>query len=149
MKKTTPWRITIFGTFAILFTGLGCGKENPVVDDPVVAEPTFWERTMGPGGGTFLALTSNAKGYLFAGAAPEGEIFRSQDDGDNWESVYRGGSSYVTCFTVDARDRLLAGTSSSGVLRSANDGENWSTLKNGLPTYLTGSYKKIYSLEVS
>ena len=129
VTNTIHLRIIIIA-FAVMLVGVGCGKDNPVVDEPVVTE-TFWERTMGPSGGIVLALTSNAKGYLFAGTAPWGEIFRSKNDGDSWESVYDNERTYIKCLTVDTSDRLLAGTSRAGVLRSPNDGKSWSPISNG------------------
>jgi ligand-binding sensor domain-containing protein len=146
MKNTPQLWIVIVTAVAMMSVAAGCGSDNPVTDEPEVLE-NFWDRTMGPEGGIVLALTSNAKGYLFAGTAPSGEIFRSIDDGDTWESVYDNQQTYFICLTVDASDRLLAGTSRLGVLRSANDGKSWSPISDGLPMYTTG-YKPVRAMAV-
>ena len=83
-------------------------------------------------------------GVLYAGTGGGG-LYRSENDGDNWECISEGCGKFVVQFAIDPRDsdRLYLGTGRGGaqggrgeVWRSDNGGSSWQKLRGGLPEEL-------------
>ncbi len=71
------------------------------------------------------SLISTGK-FVFAGTSTG--IYRSPDNGDNWEPV---NGLEATCFAF-LDSNLFAGTSGSGVFLSKDEGGSWEQINNGL-----------------
>ncbi len=85
---------------------------------------------------TTLAIdTINKQIFIFAGTAGGG-IFRSTDNGENWQQFNSGlTNTHVTSLAIDAsKGQIFAGTMGGNVFRSTNNGENWTLLNSGLNT---------------
>ncbi len=83
-------------------------------------------------------LFINSTGHLFAGDFG-GNIFRSMDDGENWEMFSTGGSAKVKSFVENKFGDLFVALPGSGVFRSTDNGENWIAINNGLDNLQTYS----------
>jgi photosystem II stability/assembly factor-like uncharacterized protein len=76
-----------------------------------------------------LAIAPN--GDIFAGT--DSSIFRTTDNGKNWEKVY---NIYygILSISVNSYGDIFVGTFDEGIYRSTDNGENWE--KTGLETGL-------------
>ncbi|MDY6902255.1 MAG: hypothetical protein SWZ49_29920, partial [Cyanobacteriota bacterium] len=80
-----------------------------------------------------ICLAANElNGYLFAGT-PDRGIFRSQDDGKNWEAVNSGltNLNIQTLYNEPEKGHIFAGTPGGGVFRSKDNGDNWVPIHTG------------------
>jgi photosystem II stability/assembly factor-like uncharacterized protein len=69
-----------------------------------------------------LSLAGNRRGDVFASLATmDGGVFRSTDDGQNWDTLWRAEENQdIFTLAVDEVDYLWAGTTWSGVFRTSN-----------------------------
>jgi len=88
------------------------------------------------------ALCEDSTGNLYAGTDPDGEVFKSTDEGDTWTNTGDlTGATYVNSLLVDSLGNLYAGTYPNGnVFKSTDLGDNWTNTGE-----LTGAVY-IYSL---
>jgi len=75
-------------------------------------------------------------GHLTLGPTPLG-IFRSDDDGDEWQNVLK--TIWVQKIQSDSKNYIYACTNSfnisTKICRSDDDGETWENISKGLPEY--------------
>ena len=72
----------------------------------------------------------NSNGDIFVGTS--GGVFRSTDNGDNWNQINNGlPSTTVVAFGISDSDDIFAGTF-GGVFSSTDNGDNWSETNTGL-----------------
>lgn len=83
----------------------------------------------------FYSIGISPDGILFAGLH-EGGIFRSLDNGNNWEELHSENLKNITVleFAFSEDKKIFAGTANSGVFRSDDNGESWVQINNGLTT---------------
>jgi len=103
----------------------------------------LWEPTGGLEGGIIQSLLSDGE-VVIAGSYSAG-IFRSVDNGDNWENVLPGCQveSLVRNSTA-----IFAGTFDCGILRSIDQGKTWSSLKSapaGSVTAMTATENAVFA----
>ena len=100
---------------------------------PLIAQTDFWEpiNTGLTDTGVF-AFTINSGGDIFAGTVGSG-VFRSSDNGDNWNAINTGltfPGTIVTpgvfALTINSSGDIFAGSSGAGVFRSSDNGDTWS-----------------------
>ena len=97
----------------------------------------FWYPTQGPYGGNTLCFAENASGTLFVGTEGGG-VFRSADNGDNWDSINEGipiveGITGYNIYSilVHTNGDIFIGTSKEGrIFRSSDNGSNWTLVYN-------------------
>jgi len=78
------------------------------------------------------ALCIDSEDRIFAGSSG-GAIFRSTDDGENWEEVIHDLGEMVMDLSVTPEDNILAG-SVSGIYHSRDQGDTWEQLGSvGVP----------------
>ena len=97
----------------------------------VYAQVSFWEQVVGSNGGRVMSLGINENGDLFTGTQ-FGEIYRSTDNGENWESLIgtdRFGNEMRSVLALD--DSTIFVGSGYGVLRSTDNGNNWENVTSG------------------
>ena len=86
-----------------------------------------------------LALMASNDTFLFANSYSNFYgIFRSSDEGSNWDTLTNnlskeGGISIL----ISCDNYLYAGTGDSGVFRSSDNGDTWIAVNNGLPSNAT------------
>ncbi len=86
-------------------------------------------------------ITYNADNdLLFAGSGSQG-IFRSSDNGDNWQGAGLDGRSIID-LTASPAGVIFAGTA-AGVFRSKDEGNSWKLLDSGIPNAGIYSLKSI------
>ena len=81
-----------------------------------------WARLPAPWGTTrikYMDFNSSGNVFVITGT----DVFRSVDDGDNWQTV--GGTQSFSCFAIDSNDRIFAGTSYENVYRYDDNGTDW------------------------
>src|SRR4029453_19008482 len=88
---------------------------------------------------TFLSLTINASGHIFAGGDSLGGplcIIRSTDNGDSWQPVNNGltTGNGINALIATASGYLFAGSYGDGVFDSTDNGDNWTQVNNGFTT---------------
>ncbi|GJQ61868.1 MAG: hypothetical protein SCALA702_09210 [Melioribacteraceae bacterium] len=71
----------------------------------------------------------NSEGVIFSGNWGGAGVFRSSDQGINWDNLTSG--YWVWTVAIDDDDNVFVGTSSHGVIRSTDNGENWDSLDIG------------------
>ncbi len=79
------------------------------------------------------ALTANTSGTVFAGFIDgngTGGIYRSFDNGRNWDSTELGIGD-ITMLTCSSQGTLFAGTRGGAVLRSTDNGNRWTDATQG------------------
>ncbi len=101
------------------------------------SQTLIWEPTSGPVGGDIKALAINDSGHIFAGSwVLDGQIFRSKDNGDNWEQVtVWGGGKSVWSLVINDSGHIFAGINSAtgeGVYRSVDNGDTWQASGSGI-----------------
>jgi hypothetical protein len=70
-----------------------------------------------------LAIKGN---NIFAGSMESPTVWRSTDNGNNWDSIYIGAPRTVVVFSLAVKgNNLFAGTDNGGVFVSSNNGLNW------------------------
>ncbi|MFP4164956.1 MAG: WD40/YVTN/BNR-like repeat-containing protein [Chitinispirillaceae bacterium] len=71
--------------------------------------------------------------YLFAASedCSPGDLFRSQDDGYTWETIYHDGGTTYQFFASNDR-YLFANLDQKGVFRSSDYGESWTIVSNDI-----------------
>jgi len=84
------------------------------------------------------AFAFNSLGHIFAGtAAPEGGVFISTNNGDNWAvtgySFLNETDSVVTAIGISSANDIFMGTFGLGALYSTNNGNSWIEINSGLP----------------
>lgn len=114
---------------------VGVGSVSRSTDDG--QSWTFLDQTLG-----FSSLTNNSLGHLFAGSkgSESGGVFRSTDNGANWEPINNGLIDLaVNTVAVNSLGHIFVGTGNEeyaapfgGVFRSTDNGENWTQINNGL-----------------
>ena len=94
----------------------------------------FWESLDGPYGGSIEDIVFNSKDYIFSGGWITPGIYRSVDDGGNWEKVNEGYPDFeIFTLAVNKEDHIFIGTYLQGILRSTDDGESWEELSGYTP----------------
>jgi len=94
---------------------------------------------------TFLSLTINASGYIFAGGDPLGGpvgVLRSTDNGDTWQPVNNGltTGNGINALIATVNGYLFAGSYGDGVFRSSDNGDHWIQVNNGLTALFVLSF---------
>ncbi len=88
-----------------------------------------WEKTNGPDGGVVNRIIRHGN-YLFAATGGDlgenGSVYRSADNGDNWELVsYDFNINYGVMDVASNSNYLFAGTKGFGFYRSMDMGNSW------------------------
>ncbi|MEJ2053177.1 MAG: hypothetical protein P8X42_04580 [Calditrichaceae bacterium] len=91
-------------------------------------------------------LGVSADGVLFAGTQGGG-IYRSRDNGSNWENVMN--YTYIQSITFNSAGHIFAGTS-NGIYRSTDGGDTWQSFSRGMTdkyTYslITGNNDQLFA----
>ncbi len=96
-----------------------------------------WTQLTGIPGARSLGI--NSQQHLFAGRS--GKIYRSIDNGDNWEIVYTDSSSSNTVlkFAFNGSNNIYGVIWSKGVIKSTDGGNSWNYVNNGLPLDYTNT----------
>ncbi|HMQ70585.1 MAG TPA: hypothetical protein PKA90_16495, partial [Ignavibacteria bacterium] len=98
---------------------------------------------------TWTLLNNPIEGYLYeikltakdnfifcgignANGNQSGKIYRSSDNGDNWELINSGHNSVI--FLAASPTDIYASFSNQGIFRSSDYGNNWISINNGLNT---------------
>ena len=68
--------------------------------------------------------------WIFAGTATG--VYRSSDQGNNWNHVSTG-LTIIEVFSLAINQNVLLAGTTSGVFLSTDDGDNWAAAANGLP----------------
>ncbi len=92
----------------------------------------FWNSGGGPYGGTILDFAFNSQNHIY-GAGYQG-LFKSTNDGQNWEPVSPEIFSIfpqVYAVEIDQMDYIYVATP-AGVFKSIDNGSSWSQINNGL-----------------
>ena len=76
------------------------------------------------------AMVINANDVIFAGT---GAIYRSVDDGLNWQYLSMGEYLSITCMILNASGHIFVGSLFNGIYRSTNNGDTWEAINNNLP----------------
>lgn len=125
--------LKIFAFLAILsaFPAAPLGAQGGRFARPGASD-TLWVQT-GLNNVAVNTIAITGSGDLFAGAHGDG-VFRSQDNGENWQAVNSGLSNSViyALAVYDGGDFLFAGSDGDGVFRSADNGESWQQKVSGL-----------------
>jgi photosystem II stability/assembly factor-like uncharacterized protein len=95
------------------------------------SQTNFWQQTSGPTGGTVNAIALDSEGRIFASITTSSRIFRSTNNGKEWQQSSFGG--VVLCLAVNKEDYIFAGTYGNGLHRSTDHGESWVSPVSGLP----------------
>ncbi len=96
-----------------------------------------WEKA-GPWGGSIYDICRDAGGTLYAGVAEQDRgIFRSTDNGANWEHMGLDGYSASAVGADSAVPGwIYCGTFDGDQFRSTDAGENWEDISSALPVTL-------------
>lgn len=101
---------------------------------PIFAQIDFWTRAGGPQGGEVAAFTETTQDLLFAGT-PQGEIYRTADNGENWELAFSRLEGTLVFLATDEQNRLYAGANTfeyfGRLYRSEDLGATWSLIYEG------------------
>ena len=90
-----------------------------------------WEAITGPGAITYpRAILINANDVIFVGS---GGLYRSVDDGLNWQYLDMGVYMNISCIALNATEHVFTGSLQHGIYRSTDNGDSWSEVNNGLP----------------
>ncbi len=89
-----------------------------------------WVPTNGPNGGTCESMYAY-NGYLFA-CSRSSILYRSTDNGNNWNSIYNLQSRQMLNMTSQGQYLFMA-TDGKGVLRSSDNGVSWTQVNTGFP----------------
>jgi len=89
-----------------------------------------WVDTGAPFGGPVYTIVTDEPN-IFIGTN-QGGVYRSTDNGSNWEQVNSGLTTASVKALTFAGSYLFAGTSTKGIFRSADNGSNWVEVNNGL-----------------
>ncbi|MDH3916320.1 MAG: YCF48-related protein [Chromatiales bacterium] len=120
---------------AVAFAAEGAPAEEEVVEEDE-EEGEFWEEDFEGGGDFHLNKITASDGRLFI-AAEAGNIYRSDDAGDNWYSMTTPyGGSFFSALSLDGGDLLAFGLRGN-VFRSADGGETWRQVETPVQTTLT------------
>lgn len=100
-----------------------------------------WVYTGGPGGGNVscFAFTHDSSGRTTVFAGTDRGVYRSTDNGANWQSANSGMSAYTWVTGLVAVPDgagggcLFAVIDREGVFRSTDGGASWTLVNNGLP----------------
>ena len=99
------------------------------------AQQDFWGQTNGPKGGFVQAMAVNSSGDIFVGT--ETGVFRSTDEGENWNEINNGLPSffynrYVESLAINSKGFIFMGTVIDGIFRSTDNGNSWTAIGNGI-----------------
>ena len=108
---------------------------------PFIVKADFWELSLEEAD-SVTCFTENDN-YLFAGCKGKG-IFRSSDDGENWENTNNGlenTSLFVNQLAVNSQGHIFCSLWPGGLYKSTDSGENWNRIfseaNNILTLYIT------------
>jgi len=106
----------------------------------------FWEQLNFPDTVYIRCITTNELGDIFVGVGYDnqtGGVYRSTDNGQNWEIVYNLGDFGVISMAVNDAGYIYAGTSKSAerLNISKDNGESWENIELPPPSY--GNVMKI------
>lgn len=106
---------------------------------------TSWHSAVNGIIGTQVESLLEDSGKLYAASWGSG-VFRSSDDGNNWEVINRGLGNMDPLAIAVYKDKLFLGTA-SGVYTSTNNGDSWSLsgLENHYMDCLAASRSKVYA----
>ena len=83
---------------------------------------------------TCTKIAVNHKDYIFAVSNAGGGIFRSTDNGNNWQSLTSGLlDSVITSIYIDPNDLVFIATSTQGVYYSKENGDTWIPTSSLIP----------------
>ncbi|MBN2681951.1 MAG: T9SS type A sorting domain-containing protein [Bacteroidales bacterium] len=115
------------GALALTENYVFCGTNNGVYRTNENLENFYPVNNGLSAGRVSLIKTFNDSLYC----AINGQLFMSQDFGDNWTNLLSV-SSNISCVNKTG-NIILVGTEGSGLFRSSDNGTTWLTLNNGLP----------------
>ncbi|MBK6912650.1 MAG: T9SS type A sorting domain-containing protein [Ignavibacteriales bacterium] len=79
-------------------------------------------------------IAVNHKDYIFAVSNTGGGIFRSTDNGNNWQSLAAGLlDTVITSIYIDPNDLVFIATSTQGVYYSKENGDTWIPTSSLIP----------------
>lgn len=96
--------------------------------------PQIWEQTSGPPDGVVWAIGIDDEDVIYA--ADNAVLYRSKDDGDNWEFVHDWssvGAEIVSIVFNDSGDVFVGVWGGPGVFRSTDDGVTWLEPNHTIP----------------
>ncbi len=119
--------------FAIIGETLFAATNGGVFSSPLSANPLSWTPrvTNLPGQRYAIALIA-VDTTLYVGIAPNGGVYRSDNQGGNWNAVNTGLADRNIQSLTAIGLTLLAGTENSGIFRSTDGGQNWAPANAGL-----------------
>jgi photosystem II stability/assembly factor-like uncharacterized protein len=88
--------------------------------------PQIWEQTNGPPNGKVWAIGINEDDIIYAAA--DARLFRSSDDGDNWELIidWTGEADEIVEIVFNDSGHIFIGTfGGAGVYTSPDEGQTW------------------------
>ena len=95
-----------------------------------------WQQTNGPYGGYASCIAANANAIFCGG---EGGIFRSTDNGANWNRVLTGPAA-GTVYSIAATDSEIFAGTINGIFISRDNGDTWVQSDSGLNHYATNNW---------
>ncbi len=92
----------------------------------------IWQQTNGPCSGQLTSIKADSRGYLYT-ISSSYDLYRSKDDGENWEKVFEG----VSAIAIDVNNNIYLGNSSGGISLYDKDINFLKQLKpNGSDSYV-------------
>lgn len=90
-----------------------------------------WQNMHGPNGGEITFMTASASNIFASLWTPAGSLWRSTDNGINWEKKSFG-NTLIRDF-MEKNGKLYAVVDTKGMYVSSDNGNSWTLKSNGLP----------------
>lgn len=89
--------------------------------------------SIGPEGGTVLALAVDPRSPSTIYAGCNGGIFKSENGGSSWAPTGLGGPKVLALVLDPTRTLTLYAGTNKGIFKSTDGGSTWTPAKTGLP----------------
>jgi ligand-binding sensor domain-containing protein len=110
----------------VLLVGIIITVVNGILFTQGKAQTVSWSKLRGPYSGSIQLLTVDPSGNIFA--ATSGGVYRSTDQGGNWQLLgihLEYGSMFLL---ADSSDNIYTGNQTEGLYQSTNEGMSWEKL---------------------